>query len=61
MMQIFIDFALHLNVRLFGGERGSKCNSTELVKQGFEFKFNMAKIIDDSVECGRRLGVFSNK
>ncbi|XP_059662227.1 NADPH HC-toxin reductase 1-like [Cornus florida] len=40
-----------------GPERGSRCDFTKLVKEGFEYKYDMKKILDDSVECGRRLGV----
>lgn len=38
------------------GGRGSKCTSTELIKQGFEYKFNMASILDGSIHCGKMLG-----
>ncbi|XP_059662228.1 NADPH HC-toxin reductase 1-like [Cornus florida] len=41
-----------------GAERGSsRCDPTKLMKEGFEYKYDMKKILDDSVECGRRLGV----
>ncbi|KAL1811656.1 hypothetical protein DCAR_0623788 [Daucus carota subsp. sativus] len=42
-------------------ERGSKCTSTELIKLGFEYKFNMADILDGSVRCGKTLGFLPNK
>ncbi|KAK9274729.1 hypothetical protein L1049_021980 [Liquidambar formosana] len=39
-----------------GPERGSRCDSAKLMNMGFEYKYNMKKIVDDNVECGRRLG-----
>uniref|UniRef100_A0A6N2MVG6 NAD-dependent epimerase/dehydratase domain-containing protein n=1 Tax=Salix viminalis TaxID=40686 RepID=A0A6N2MVG6_SALVM len=36
--------------------RGIKCDSSKLIKMGFEYKYNMRKIIDESLECGKRLG-----
>ncbi|KAL8098367.1 hypothetical protein AgCh_031214 [Apium graveolens] len=38
------------------GERGSRCTSTELEKLGFDYRFNMASILDGSVHCGKMLG-----
>lgn len=38
------------------GERGSRCTSTELIKLGFQYKFDMASILDGSVHCGKMLG-----
>ncbi|XP_063936550.1 NADPH HC-toxin reductase 1-like [Daucus carota subsp. sativus] len=43
------------------GERGSRCSSIELIKLGFEHKFNMADILDGSVHCGKMLGSLPNK
>lgn len=44
-----------------GGVEGPTCkwDYTKLVKEGFEYKYDFKKIVDDSVETGRRLGVFS--
>ncbi|WJZ81980.1 hypothetical protein VitviT2T_001781 [Vitis vinifera] len=44
-----------------GGVEGPTCkwDYTKLVKEGFEYKYELKKIVDDSVETGRRLGVFS--
>ncbi|XP_022733349.1 putative anthocyanidin reductase [Durio zibethinus] len=47
----------------FMGEekKGIACDSSKLVKMGFEYKHDMKKILDDSVICGRRLGaIFLN-
>ncbi|XVF51348.1 hypothetical protein PTKIN_Ptkin04bG0177900 [Pterospermum kingtungense] len=45
-----------------GEERtGIACDLSKLVKMGFKYKHDMKKILDDSVECGRRLGaIFLN-
>ncbi|GAV65790.1 Epimerase domain-containing protein, partial [Cephalotus follicularis] len=40
-----------------GPKRGIKCDCSKLMKMGFEYKYDMKKIIEDSVACGRRLGV----
>ncbi|XWS48822.1 hypothetical protein CRYUN_Cryun13aG0109400 [Craigia yunnanensis] len=47
----------------FMGEekKGIGCDSSKLVKMGFEYKHDMKKILDDSVKCGKRLGaIFLN-
>ncbi|KAJ6426482.1 hypothetical protein OIU84_022138 [Salix udensis] len=36
--------------------RGIKCDSSKLIRMGFEYKYDMRKIIDESLECGKRLG-----
>ncbi|KAM1025149.1 hypothetical protein ACFX13_039054 [Malus domestica] len=38
-----------------GPEGGIKCDFTKLVKIGFEYKYGMKNILDDSVVSGRRL------
>ncbi|RVX04041.1 Anthocyanidin reductase ((2S)-flavan-3-ol-forming) [Vitis vinifera] len=50
-----------LNLWFTGGVEGPTCkwDYTKLVKEGFEYKYELKKIVDDSVETGRRLGVFS--
>ncbi|KAA8528254.1 hypothetical protein F0562_035495 [Nyssa sinensis] len=49
---------LKVSKELMGGaDRGSRCDSTKLMKVGFEYKYDMKKILDDSVEGARRLGV----
>ncbi|GMI95549.1 hypothetical protein like AT4G27250 [Hibiscus trionum] len=42
----------------FMGEekKGIACDSSKLVEMGFEYKYDLNKILDDSVKCGRRLG-----
>ncbi|OMP02960.1 NAD-dependent epimerase/dehydratase [Corchorus olitorius] len=42
----------------FMGEekKASSCDNSKLVKMGFEYKYNLKNILDDSVNCGRRLG-----
>ncbi|XP_011015838.1 PREDICTED: dihydroflavonol-4-reductase-like [Populus euphratica] len=35
--------------------RGIKCDSSKLMKMGFEYKYDMRKIIDESLDCGKRL------
>ncbi|CAL5360183.1 hypothetical protein CsSME_00050614 [Camellia sinensis var. sinensis] len=42
-----------------GPERGSSCDSTKLMEIGFQYKYDMKKIMDDSVDSGIRLGVLS--
>ncbi|KAK3016045.1 hypothetical protein RJ639_007532 [Escallonia herrerae] len=41
-------------------DRGSICNNAKLMEDGFEYKYGMKMIIEDSVECARRLGVLSS-
>ncbi|XP_011026912.1 PREDICTED: vestitone reductase-like isoform X1 [Populus euphratica] len=36
--------------------RGIKCDSSKLIKMGSAYKYDMRKIIDDSLECGKRMG-----
>ncbi|KAJ6712609.1 ANTHOCYANIDIN REDUCTASE-LIKE [Salix purpurea] len=36
--------------------RGIKCDSSKLIRMGFEYKYDMRKIFDESLECGKRLG-----
>ncbi|KAF8412138.1 hypothetical protein HHK36_000094 [Tetracentron sinense] len=38
-------------------ERGIRCDSRKLIEKGFEYKYDMKKILDDSVKCARRLSV----
>nr|XP_034894857.1 dihydroflavonol 4-reductase-like isoform X2 [Populus alba] len=40
--------------------RGIKCDSSKLIKMGFEYKYDMRKIIDDSLECGKRMGALQS-
>ncbi|CAK7335694.1 unnamed protein product [Dovyalis caffra] len=35
--------------------RRIKCDSSKLKKMGFEYKYDMGKIIDESIECGKRV------
>ncbi|XP_061980369.1 NADPH HC-toxin reductase 1-like [Populus nigra] len=35
--------------------RGIKCDSSKLTKMGFKYQYDMRKIIDESLECGKRL------
>lgn len=53
--------AMKICSRFTGGVEGPTCkwDYTKLVKEGFEYKYDLKKIVDDSVETGRRLGVFS--
>ncbi|KAE8717174.1 hypothetical protein F3Y22_tig00110057pilonHSYRG00084 [Hibiscus syriacus] len=47
----------------FMGEdkKGVACDTSKLVEMGFEYKYDLNKILDDSVTCGRRLGsIFLN-
>lgn len=47
----------------FTGEekKGIPCDSSKLMRMGFEYKHDMKKILDDGVLCGRRLGaIFLN-
>lgn len=51
---------LKISPELMGGpDRGSSCDSKKLMEMGFEYKYDMKKILDDSVHCGIRLGVLS--
>ncbi|KAJ6388539.1 hypothetical protein OIU77_026990 [Salix suchowensis] len=36
--------------------RGIKCDSSKLKEMGFEYKYDIRKIIEESLECGKRLG-----
>jgi hypothetical protein len=33
-----------------------RCDSTKLMKMGFEYIYDEKKILDDSVACGKRCG-----
>jgi hypothetical protein len=33
-----------------------RCDSTKLMKMGFEYVYDEKKILDDSVACGRQCG-----
>ncbi len=39
-----------------GSDEGVRCDSTKLMKMGFEYTYDTKKILDDSVACARRLG-----
>ncbi|GMQ05682.1 hypothetical protein CsSME_00050612 [Camellia sinensis var. sinensis] len=39
-----------------GPKRGSSCDSMKLMEMGFQYKYDMKKILDDSVDSGFRLG-----
>ncbi|KAF6149623.1 hypothetical protein GIB67_011232 [Kingdonia uniflora] len=43
-----------------GPETGIKCGSTKLIDSGFEYKYDLKKLLDDTVACARRLA-FSTK
>ncbi|CAL5360179.1 unnamed protein product [Camellia sinensis] len=48
---------LKITPELVGGpKRGSSCDSTKLMEMGFQYKYDMKKILDDSVDTGFRLG-----
>lgn len=54
------DFSLTMILIRFleGPDQGViRCDSTKLMKMGFEYAYDEKKILDDSVECGRRCGV----
>ncbi|KAI8569753.1 hypothetical protein RHMOL_Rhmol02G0301600 [Rhododendron molle] len=52
---------LKISEELMGGpDRGSRCDSTKLVELGFEFKYDMKKILDDCVACLSRLKALSS-
>ncbi|BFG31914.1 hypothetical protein CerSpe_181880 [Prunus speciosa] len=36
-----------------GPEEGTKRDFTKLMKMGFEYKYGMKDVLDDSVACGR--------
>ncbi|XXG82172.1 hypothetical protein AAC387_Pa10g0171 [Persea americana] len=40
-----------------GREKGIGCGSTKLKDMGFDYKYGMKRILDDSVEAARRMGV----
>ncbi|KAF6139968.1 hypothetical protein GIB67_010010 [Kingdonia uniflora] len=42
-----------------GPETGIKCGSTKLIDSGFEYKYDLKKLLDDTVACARRLGVLN--
>ncbi|KAJ4823159.1 hypothetical protein Tsubulata_016398 [Turnera subulata] len=42
-------------------ETGSICDSSKLRKLGFDYKYDQKKIIDESFECGKRLGALPNQ
>ncbi|KAF8380089.1 hypothetical protein HHK36_027559 [Tetracentron sinense] len=44
---------------LEGPGRGIGCCSRKLLDMGFEYKYDMKKILDGSVECARRQGVLN--
>ncbi|PKI35432.1 hypothetical protein CRG98_044175 [Punica granatum] len=46
-----------------GDSSGSKvrCDNSRLIEIGFEYKYNLKEILDDSVRCGRRLGALISK
>ena len=39
-----------------GSDDGVRCDSTKMMKMGFEYTYDTKKILDDSVACARRLG-----
>lgn len=39
-----------------GPDEGSEHDFTRLTKMGFEYKYGMKKILDDSISYGRRFG-----
>ncbi|PON82463.1 NAD(P)-binding domain containing protein [Trema orientale] len=41
---------------LEGPEIGTEYDFTKLIKMGFQYKYDMKKIVDHSVACGRRFG-----
>lgn len=46
----------YFDLRFMGGaEREYKCDFTMLKKEGFEYKYDLKKILDDTMESGRRL------
>ncbi|KAL7189043.1 hypothetical protein ACSBR1_038837 [Camellia fascicularis] len=48
---------LKITPELVGGpKRGSSCDSVKLMEMGFQYKYDMKKILDDSVDSGFRLG-----
>ncbi|XP_058092701.1 putative anthocyanidin reductase [Magnolia sinica] len=44
---------------LEGPEKGIGCGTTKLIDLGFEYKHDMERILDDSVECARKIGVLN--
>ncbi|KAK2966500.1 hypothetical protein RJ640_019029, partial [Escallonia rubra] len=43
-----------------GSRQRSTCNNAKLMEEGFEYKYGMKMIIEDCVECARRLVVLSS-
>ncbi|XXG82171.1 hypothetical protein AAC387_Pa10g0170 [Persea americana] len=41
-----------------GPETGIDCQSTKLRDMGFEYKYDFKRILDDSVVCSKRMGIF---
>lgn len=39
-----------------GPKRNIKGESTKLIEAGFEFKYDIGGIIEDSIKCGRKMG-----
>ncbi|CAK7335693.1 unnamed protein product [Dovyalis caffra] len=54
------EFEIDENFREEPEIRGIKCDSSKLTKMGFEYKYDMRQIIDDSLECGKRLGALQS-
>ncbi|KAI7988943.1 Noscapine synthase SDR1 [Camellia lanceoleosa] len=51
---------LKISPELMGGpERGSNCDSSKLMEMGFQYKYDLKRILDDSVNCGIRVGALS--
>lgn len=42
-------------------ESGVGCDNSRLIEMGFEYKHDLKRILDDSVRCGRRLGILISK
>lgn len=42
--------------RVEGSDKGIPCKSQKLIDAGFQYKYDMKQILDDSVECMKRLG-----
>ncbi|KAJ4837996.1 hypothetical protein Tsubulata_027873 [Turnera subulata] len=42
-------------------KEGIACDSSKLTKIGFEYKFGLKNILDDSLQCAKRLGVLKTK
>lgn len=55
---------LKLQVGRFMGEpseSGVRCDNSRLIEMGFEYKHDLKSILDDSVQCGRRLRTLLSK